>query len=268
MSKYLTEKGWKQIVKKHKVSDKGLQSSLSTYEGYAGRNDPNEYAERITALKDVNDISGKLLKDKTISANSDVTKYLKEMQKAAKSEIKVVLAAKKKYERESAQKGLVTIDVQVFGKNWNDESLRAFKAYVTFAAPGFKKVTVASDFKAGVAGFDDISIPPEGAMKLMAVSTGKAQVAPDGAVRYKIKGKGIMQFDAVQDRDEVKRKATSADEASKKAGATGTAGVDFKIFSAGGEVSSEKERKKVHGQEIEWTVKLAKAGFKTLKQVK
>jgi hypothetical protein len=266
MGKYLTESGWKQIVKKHGAKDDGLQEALGEYEDYEKRDDPNEYSDRLAALKEVNDIAGKLKKDKKL-AGDEVTKeliikHLDGMSKEATAEIKKVFAAKKKYEADSVKSGLKSADVQVTAYNWDGELMRNYQAYVEFVASGFKKVTLGKVFKGGIVSFDDVQIPPEGLMRLTAVSKGAATLAPSGVSKYKLPSNGKLQFEATQEKDEAKLTANSGDEASDKAGATGSAGIDWKIFSAGVEITKEQERKKTHSVGVEYVVKWGKSSFK------
>jgi hypothetical protein len=261
MGKPLTESGWKEVVKKHKLSDPGIQTTLADYESYEKRDDPNEFADRLTALKEISEMAGKLKKDKSLAKNSEVITYLGEMLKAAAAETKKLETRKKQYEKEASQGGSKQLDVQVRGINWEGNNMRGFQAFVEFKAPGFKTVTVSKEFKGGVISFDDISIPPEGTMRLITVSKGEATIAPEGVTKYKAPNKGIMHFSATQQHNEVKVKAKSAREATKKAGAKGTVGADFKIFSASGEVYTEGEDKQASEQEVELTVRFAKESF-------
>jgi len=88
----------------------------------------------------------------------------------------------------------------------------------------------------------------------MAVSTGQAALAPEGVALYKLPDKGPVKFDVEQQKTEVTVTAKTSEEAASKAGAKGTAGIEFEVIKLGGEVSSEESKTKGTSLETSWKV--------------
>lgn len=262
MADKLTEKSWKAFTTQYKIDGADVLKKLSTYERYAD----DEHADRLDALGELARSLDKVVvavkKDKALAANKEVAKYLEAMKKEAADERKAVEVAKAKFEKDGAKSGLRKVDVQIIARSWNDEPMRGFKIYAEFKAPGFPAVTLAQDIKGGVAQYDDAMIMPSGSVRVMAVSTGKSALAPEKTIPFKLPKGDILVFTADQDHEEYKVKASSVEEASKKSGLKGEAGIDWKIFSASVEKSSESETKSGSGVEVEWTVKAGLGSFK------
>ena len=267
MADKLTERSWKAFTAPLKIDGADVLKKLSAYTGHT----EDEYADRLDALDELSKSLEKFVaavkKDKALAANKEVAKHLAAMQKEAADERKAVEGAKAKSEKEGAKSGLQKVDVQIIARGWTDEPLRGYKIYAEFKAPGFAAVTLAQDVKGGVAQYNDAMIMPSGSVRVMAVSTGKATLAPEKTIPFKLPKGGIMVFTADQQHEEYKVRASSVEEASKKSGLKGEAGIDWKIFSAGVEKSAESETKSGSGVEVEWTVKAGLGSFK-LEQTK
>jgi hypothetical protein len=267
MADKLTEKSWKAFTAQHKIDGADVSKRLSTYTAHS----TDEHADRLDALaelvKSLDKVVAAVKKDKALAANKEVAKQLDAMKKEAAGERKAIEVAKVKFERDGAKSGLRKVDVQIIARGWNDEPMRGYKIYAEFKAPGFAAVTLAQDIKGGVAQYNDAMIMPAGSVRVMAVSTSKATLAPEKTISFKLPKGDIMVLTADQEHEEYKVRASSVEEASKKSGLKGEAGIDWKIFSAGVEKSSESETKSGSGVEVEWTVKAGLGSFK-LEQTK
>ncbi len=102
---------------------------------------------------------------------------------------------------------------------------------------------------------NDVWLKPEGTLRVIAVSNGTPLSVPMGNTFYKL-SKGSLNMEIQQEKREMKVTATSSKEAAEKVGAKGTAGVDFKVFSLGGEVSGESTGTTGSSTSMEWTVVL------------
>ena len=267
MADKLTEKSWKAFIAQHKIDGVDVLKKLSLYEEHA----EDDHADRLDALaelvKSLDKTVATVKKDKALAANKDVAKHLEAMKKEAADMRRAIEAAKAKFEKEGAKSGLKKVDIQIIARSWNDEPMRGYKVYAEFKAPGFAAVTLAEDVKGGVAQYNDAMIMPSGSVRVMAASTGKATLAPEKTIAFKLPKGDIMVFTAVQEHEEYKVRASSVAEATKKSGLKGEAGIDWKIFSAGVEKTSESETKSGSGVEVEWTIKAGLGSFK-LEQTK
>jgi hypothetical protein len=266
MADKLNEKGWKAFTVQHKIDGADVTKRLQVY----ARLPDDEFSDRLDALADlIKSLDGTVAavkKDKALAARKDelkaVSVYLAAMQKEAADERKAVELAKAKSEKEAAKSGLQKVDVQIIGKSWNGEPLRGYKIFAEFKAPGFKDVTLAQDIKGGVAQYNDVMIMPVGTARVMSVSTGKAMLAPEGTITFKLPKSGLMVFTAEQEFEEFKLSKMSKKQVTDKFSKKGTAGVDWKIFSAGVEVGSESEEGSGEDTGVEWTVKVGLGTFK------
>lgn len=141
-------------------------------------------------------------------------------------------------------------------KNFNGEPLLGHKLFAEFKAPKVATQSYAVDIHGGSAIFSDIWIKPSGTLRLMAVSIGTPSLVPQGVIHYSLQKNHQLRFIAMQKPYDVKVTATSSQEAASKVGAKGTMGVDFKVFSAGGEVSGEESRKKGRSRSLQYIIRI------------
>ena len=112
---------------------------------------------------------------------------------------------KKKITADMAKYGMKKVKVQIMALNWEGEPMIGFDAFVEFKAPGSPTVTLKAAISGGVASFNDVSLPPSGTIRLMAVSTHGAQIVPEALISYDLKNTPIMKFEAKQNSMEVKK---------------------------------------------------------------
>src|SRR6266481_4521036 len=95
--KFLTEKGWKDLLAscKGKIKDNGLQRALWAYEKLP----EDKYDERLKRIVDVAAFAGNLRRAKDVSALPDAVKYVAGVANAAEFERREITSAK-----EAAQK--------------------------------------------------------------------------------------------------------------------------------------------------------------------
>lgn len=254
--KHLTLAGWKDALTKNKVKDvklikdSELQKALALYEKF------KEVAtsERRDTLDEIISLATPLKKDKAVAAYPGLVKYLGDLLTAA-------TAARVKINKELEKVGMKTADVQIIAVNWDGDPMGGYEALLEFKAPGTPTVALKQEISGGVVSFSKVSLAPSGTLRFMAVSKGKATLLPMGVINYDLSGKAILKFRATQEFSEIKKRAKSAKEATEKSGLKGTAGIEWKIVSVGGEISSESESKNVHEEEVEYVIKVAKATF-------
>lgn len=152
-------------------------------------------------------------------------------------------------------------------KDFRGEPLRGHMVYAQFKAPGVAAVTEGGEVKGGSMIWSNVWLKPEGTVRLLAVRLGTPAVVPEGIVFYKLSARSPLKLEAVQGSKEMTVTAATSEEAATKVGAKGTAGVDFKVFSVGGEVSTEKEKKRGVSLSKTWKVILPTATFK-INQIK
>ena len=253
--KLLTVAGWKAVLAKNKdkvkdLKDAALVAALTRYEKFP----EDATSERRDILDELKDIATALKKDKAVAAAPAVAKYLGDLLVA-------VANARKKIEKDLGAVGMKKIDVQVIVNDWKGEPMGGYEAFVEFKAPGAPVVNLKQEIKGGVVTFNDVSLAPSGTMRLMAVSKGKPSTLPQGVISYDLPSKPIMKFRAEQGAVEIKKRAKSAKEATEKAGLKGTAGIEWKIITVGGEKTSETESKDSYEEEVEFVIRAGTAKF-------
>ena len=173
----------------------------------------------------------------------------------------------KKEEKKLKEAGWKQQCVMIILKDFRGKPLWGYMLYADFEAPGVAVVTEGSEVKGGAIIWSDVWLKPEGIVTLFAVTLGTPTIAPRGTTFYKLSERGPLKLEAVQGSKEVTVTAATSEEAATKVGATGVAGVDFKVFSVGGEVSREKEEKKGVSLSKTWKVIFPAATLK-IKQIK
>lgn len=125
-------------------------------------------------------------------------------------------------------------------------------AYVTFSGPGGE----ASERGTVVDGdltLDNCWVPREGNIRLVISTQQNGDRNLSGGTHFAISGDSLhLAF--TQDKQVVTRTANSAREVSSTVGVTGTYGVDFKVFSAGLEITTEQSWSETHEEGVEYTV--------------
>jgi hypothetical protein len=113
--------------------------------------------------------------------------------------------------------------------------------------------TKAIQVKNGVAFLKNIWMKPEGTIQILAHRT-PSGIPLQGVSRYSIPKNGPVEVDIKQQNQKQKMTATNSREAARKAGVTGTAGVDYKVVSSEVSTTLEQERKRSRSVSRTWTL--------------
>jgi hypothetical protein len=261
-NKFLTLAGLKAAT--NKKSPKGgvitvlqfdsLETALKSYESI----EEHEMNERRDGLDQVIAATNEARKSKFAkSAEPEVMKYLDAVLKAATSE-------RKKIESELVKFGMQKVkrlDVFLYGWKEKDKPMVNRQVHVEFESKPKPRIVLKGVVSKGVMQFNDLELPPSGAIHVIAFPNQGAKDQADGTKPYDLKNKELVRFEVIQNSKEQKEKASSQEEAVKKLGVTGKAGVDFEIkgvnVNLGSEVTHEgSEKKNAKTKETEWTVTL------------
>jgi hypothetical protein len=254
-NKFLTIAGLKAATAKSEsyyikhIVDGPLGEALKLYES-----EPEKPSEICDALDAVTKAALLEKRDKSVAADRALVKYLDDVIKAAAAE-------RKKIETEAGELGLTKINVQIIVKDFEGELINGRKMAVKFVAPGTRDVLLNQDTKDGVLNFTHLSLAPHGTIYIYAFPSGGSALRVEGAEGYDLPKSPLVRFLATQKGKEIKQKATSATDVTKKAGLKGNIGIDWKVLTIGGEKSSEEEVKKSYGQEVEWVISVATGRF-------
>jgi hypothetical protein len=243
-NKLLTLAGLKATVAKTDSSDlvdSPLGKALKLYEFFS----EDKMNERRDALDQVIDAMP-AAKKQAASYDRVVLKYLDDVLKAATTE-------RKKIDLNLEKFGMRKVNVQVLMTDWKGEPMHNRQVFVVFKSPGNPEITLKQEVKGGIMDFKNVELAPSGSIFVNAFPSQGASDQARGTETYDLPKKPLVRFKAKQKSREIKKKATSGSEAAHKAGVKGTAGVDL-IVKVGGEVTSEKEMKNTHGEEVEFTI--------------
>jgi hypothetical protein len=153
------------------------------------------------------------------------------------------------------------VNVSVTARDFLGAPLSGHKLFAEFKAPGVATVTEAGDIAGGAISWVNVWLKPEGTVRFLAVHLGHPSIVPTGVMFYKLPDHGLLRFQLTQRFTEVTVTASSSEEAAEKIGATGSAGVDFKIFRIGGEITGERGRTTTTTRELSWKIILPQAVF-------
>jgi hypothetical protein len=224
---------------------------------------------------DADEIDKKLLVLPKIQKSAEAFKKSKEAVAAGAGALKLageVLALVPKVRRELEQdkkefqaKGAQRVDVQFIVVDWNGKPFYSNDASAIFEAPGVPKVAKVGKLSNNGLSLDNVELRPSGTVSLM-VKTAAGLI--EGVTDYSFKaGKDLIKFRAVQHSQKFQTRAKSIKEATNKTGLKGNVGVDYKVVSVGGEVSSEDEYKNGFEDEVEWQLEAGIPTFKDFKQI-
>lgn len=178
-----------------------------------------------------------------------------------------VKISKRRREQILKKAGWKKATVMLVIKDFLSQPMLGYKVIIESQAPKVVPQYEGKDIKGGGVIFSDFWIKPNGILRILAISTGSPSLAPSGTIHYTLPKNNVLKLDITQGSKEVEVVATNSSEAATKAGAKGTAGVDFKIFKVGGEVTGENSSKR--GQSLAFKYKvILPAGNLDIKVVK
>ncbi|MFA0963855.1 papain-like cysteine protease family protein [Roseivirga sp. BDSF3-8] len=152
-------------------------------------------------------------------------------------------------------------DLSIVVRNFKGEPLLGHRIFAEAKSPGVEPQAYAQDVRGGAAIFNDIWLKPSGTLRIMAVSTGQPGEVPSGVIHYNMGSGDQLRLEADQAYRDVTVTATSSTEAARMAGATGSIGVEFQVFSAGGEVTTEETRTRGESVSRQYTVRIPTASL-------
>ena len=164
-----------------------------------------------------------------------------------------VAKAEKDYEKSGAADGLIEVDISVSARDFYNNTVGGAKLELSVDSKP-NKVKLSQMTSLGNARFRGIMIEPSG--NIYVELTLKRKVFPSLSqnLGYKnITGK-VLIIEASEEATTVEMTASSGKKVVDKKGIKGEIGVDYKIFSAKGEVSSERELEASLGEEVKFTV--------------
>jgi Uncharacterized membrane-anchored protein conserved in bacteria len=219
--------------------------------------------KRLAVLPKILKLATDFKKSKeVVAAGANAVKLVQEL-------IDVIPVVRKEREQEIKEfqkSGVCEIDVQFIIQDWNGKSFQYAKGFATFESPGLPTINKNGPLSASGMSLNDVKLRPNGTVSLF-IDTGSQSI--EGSRPYEFKpGQKLMQFKAVQHVKTHKTKAKSMNEATKKFGLKGSVGVEFKIVSVGGEVTSESEYKQGYEDEVEWEIEAGVPTFKAFEQTK
>lgn len=108
----------------------------------------------------------------------------------------------------------------------------------------------------------DISVPPRGTMRVMAVSTGEADELIEGSTRYRIRdGETGLGFTVRQAHEDATITARSMAAVRQQLSTEVSAGLEIEVLSIGGSVATEDEVSREFETSVEWKVRYGRNTF-------
>ncbi|MCI0684009.1 MAG: hypothetical protein L0Y71_18020 [Gemmataceae bacterium] len=181
---------------------------------------------------------------KKAAADKAVLKYVDDVVKAATAE-------RKKIETDLVKLGMKKINkVQVVIKDWKGEPMHNRRVWVVFKCPGKEDVSLGQEVKAGNMNFTAVELAPKGSIFVNAFPSNGVSDQARGIKPYDLPNKSHVTIEVTQGNKKKKRDKKGED-AAKKLGLKGTAGIDF-IVKAEGEILKENETKTTKEEEVEF----------------
>jgi hypothetical protein len=114
----------------------------------------------------------------------------------------------------------------------------------------------------GILSRPQITIPPRGAVRIMAVSTGAADEPIENTAPYHLAdGQNDLSITANQEASTAKVTAKSIQGVRDKLSAEMSAGVEIEVLSVGGKMGAEHEESQQFEQDVEWDVRYGRPSF-------
>jgi hypothetical protein len=154
--------------------------------------------------------------------------------------------------QEQGHSGWEQRQVYLWVEDFRGKGLPHGEAYVTFSGPGGEAAERGSVVDGDLT-LDNVWTPKEGNIRLVIATQQSGNRQLQGGTHFAVGGESLhLAFS--QDKEIVKRTASSAQEVATMVGATGSIGVDFKIFSLGAEVTTEHSWSETHEEGVEFDI--------------
>jgi hypothetical protein len=157
-------------------------------------------------------------------------------------------------------------DVIVALRDFNGAPLAGNLVLAEFKSLGVAPGTEGRDVAGGVISWSGVWLKPTGTARVMAIARPPRRGDVQGVTYYTRRQNIPFRLEGNQQHEEVTVKASSGETAGYKVGAKGTAGLDFKVYKVGGEVSGARTGTTTSSQEVTWKVVLPGSAF-DLKQI-
>jgi hypothetical protein len=166
-----------------------------------------------------------------------------------------------------ANAGWGSVDVQLTLHDFRGRPMEGRAIFVQFhgqdgTVAGGAETLEGTAASGGVWTSPDVNIPPQGTMRVMAVSTGDADEPVEGSVRYRLQeGSSTLGFTVRQSFAERTITARSMRAVREQLTAEVNAGIEIEVISIGGSVATEQEETREFETSVEWTVRYGRPAF-------
>lgn len=155
-------------------------------------------------------------------------------------------------------------NVQFRANNFLGTPMRGDRFYLRLVQTSGHEAAHDGTVEDGVFSLPQVWVPTEpNATMVLSIwaHQGGENVKLERSFGFELKG-DAMVFDVEQEHDDIEVAAKDEETAAHRAGAKGSAGIDWKIVSVGGEISSEDETSRTHGRETRYKVRVPKSSMK------
>ena len=167
----------------------------------------------------------------------------------------------------AANDGWRPIDVQLTLHDFRGQPMAGRAIFVQFMGQdgenaGGAETVEGTSTSGGVWTGADVSIPPRGTMRVMAVSTGEADELIEGSTRYRIRdGENALGFTVSQAHEDATITARSMAAVREQLSTEVSAGLEIEVLSIGGSVATESEQTREFETSVEWKVRYGRNTF-------
>ena len=167
----------------------------------------------------------------------------------------------------AANEGWRPIDVQLTLHDFRGQPMAGRAIFVQFMGQdgdtaGGAETVEGTSTSGGVWTGANVSIPPRGTMRVMAVSTGEADELIEGSTRYRIKdGETALGFTVSQAHEDATITARSMAAVREQLSTEVSAGLEIEVLSIGGSVATESEQTREFETSVEWKVRYGRNTF-------
>jgi hypothetical protein len=257
-----THKDWPTLQRAHRIAtDDGLGKLLEAF-WRLGR---DQHDERLALLPKIQRAARALARSKALAdAGPQAATMLESVAALCDAQRREVEREKKAFAATGAQ----SVDVQFIIVDWNGKPLRNATGLVVFKSPGVPTVARKARLTGGSLDVNDARLRSSGTVQLHVQPEGNGD-AIVGATDYAFKpgAAKVIKFKAVQHAEQLRARAKSIDEVSRKLGVKGSVGADWKVVKIGGEVVGERVDRGALEEEVEWHVKAGLPSFLDFRQL-
>jgi hypothetical protein len=155
------------------------------------------------------------------------------------------------------------VNIIINADNFLEKPLRGGRFYARITDAEGKTAAHDGEVDDGILSIPGVWAPQKDATLTLYVDAlhGGDYLRLEGSGDFAVTGDAV-KFRAAQGFQDVTVTASDSETAAHKAGATGSAGIEWKIIKIGGEISSEDEESRTTGRSEEWTIRIPKDNLK------